>query len=118
METNVSSNETITPRPPPRKWVIFKPLSKIRSQNSFYTLQKSILRENSEKIGTFAEDAILPKNRRSPHVSVPEVELEEVQVHGSHRTTVTRFQPVKMQPKHFPFFMIAISVIQVTIIEF
>ncbi|KAG4073218.1 hypothetical protein HA402_013478 [Bradysia odoriphaga] len=92
METNLTHGEAI-PQPPPRKW-------------------KQILRQNSDRIGAFAEDAVLPMNQRSTHNNVPgrddDIELDNVRC-------ARKKVFVKIKQIYFPFFMIVISVIQVGI---
>lgn len=81
---------------------------------TLHSLQKTILRQNSENIGAFAGEAVLPRNQRSAqNIPTHEVELEEIDRH-TYRTTVTAKRSIQMQPKYFPFFMIGISAIQVT----
>lgn len=68
----------------------------------------------------FAEDVVLPRNQRShQRTHIPEVELQDVEVHNPNRPTVhdPKQRPVQMQPKHFPIFIIGISIIQVGIGE-
>ncbi|KAJ6644015.1 Protein rhomboid [Pseudolycoriella hygida] len=98
MEHSTTDDETV-PQAPPRKW-------------------RTILRQNSEKIGAFVEDAVLPINQRgAQRIPIPAIELENVesQSNGPYRTTVTRNPAVNMQPKYFPFFIITISIVQVFI---
>ncbi|XP_037035638.1 protein rhomboid-like [Bradysia coprophila] len=77
---------------------------------------KRLLRQNSEKIGTFAEDVVLPPNQRSgQRATVPEVILvRDVEAQNSNMSTmVVDCRTSQKQPRHFPSFIVGISIIQV-----
>ncbi|XP_037034417.1 rhomboid-related protein 2-like [Bradysia coprophila] len=77
---------------------------------------KRLLRQNSEKIGTFAEDVVLPPNQRSgQRAPLPEVILmRDVEAQNSSMVTMVIIdQSPQKQSKHFPSFIVGISIIQV-----
>ncbi|KAJ6643860.1 Rhomboid-related protein 1, partial [Pseudolycoriella hygida] len=81
-------------------------------------LQK-LIRQNSEKIGTLAEAAVLPINQRSIQRTSTsgEITLKNVESQGSdarHAPTATAPNTLDIQQRYFPIFMIGISLVQVT----
>ncbi|KAG4071680.1 hypothetical protein HA402_011834 [Bradysia odoriphaga] len=76
---------------------------------------KRLLRQNSEKIGSFAEDVVLPPNQRSgQRAPVPEVILmRDVEAQNSSMTTIVVDLSPQKQSKHFPSFIVGISIVQV-----
>lgn len=82
----------------------------------FRLLQRALIRQNSVKIGTFAEEVVLPKHRRSMHRAINTygvLALRDVESDGAYMETTTEKKPIELQPKYFPVFMISISAIQV-----
>ncbi|KAJ6645770.1 hypothetical protein Bhyg_00979, partial [Pseudolycoriella hygida] len=75
---------------------------------------KKVLRQNSEKIGSLAEEVVLPINQRSgQRAYVPEViVLRDVEAHVMSSMVVEH--SAENQSKEFPTFMLAISFIQVS----
>lgn len=76
-----------------------------------------LIRYHSEKIGTLAEDVVLPKHERVMRRTsrTEDIEMQNVETPDPHTTTVTveAVEQPQKQPKHFPAFMILISIIQV-----
>lgn len=78
-------------------------------------LQQSLIRQNSEKLGEFAEVAVLPKNQRSSHITIAPDNLTErdVEAQNACLPTLTITNTPQRHKKHFPVFMIGISLIEV-----
>lgn len=75
-----------------------------------------LIRQHSEKIGTLAEDVVLPRNERLIRRTsrIEDVPMQNIESQYPHPTAAI-FQPTINQSKHFPVFMIGISFIQVIV---
>lgn len=73
-----------------------------------------LLSHHSDKIGSLAEDVVLPRPERAMGRTsrTEDIEMQNVESPDPYTTTVTVDQPQK-QPKHFPSFIIGISIVQV-----
>ncbi|KAG4074635.1 hypothetical protein HA402_004506 [Bradysia odoriphaga] len=76
---------------------------------------QKLIRQNSEKIGTFAEAAVLPINKRSVQRSdaFDDVAIQNVESEGPVLPTYTIKSTPIIRKKYFPIFMIGISMIEV-----
>lgn len=73
------------------------------------------MRQNSEKIGAFAEVAVLPKSQRNVQrtSTFDELTVRDVEAQDTFIPTLTIRNPPQRQKKYFPIFMICISLLEV-----
>lgn len=75
------------------------------------------MRQHSDKIGTIAEDVVLPKNERVIRRAAKADGMEMQNFYTSipiERIECDRRDVTENKSEHFPIFMIGISVVQVT----
>lgn len=84
-----------------------------------FVTQNTFIRQNSQKVGKFAENVVLPKNQRSrehqaPGTSTHEITVEDAESQGPYARTMTvRYTPGPYKARYIPGFMIFISLIEV-----